>query len=183
MIKLNNKGFALVETLIVSVFVMGIFTVLYTNFYPMIGEYEKRESYDDIDSLYKTHLLKKLVENDLNATGKTQLTNLKNGTINSFNFKCTYFNNANYCNKLLNKVKLNQAIVTKYNLTSLKNNITSISDENLQEYITYLPKYNNNKYELNYRIIAVYETEINKESEKNKKTVYKYSTIGVGINE
>ena len=58
MLKLNKKGFALVETLIVSVIVMAIFSILYTNFFPMMGEYERREGYDDIDSIYKSYLIK-----------------------------------------------------------------------------------------------------------------------------
>ena len=33
--KLNNGGFVLVETLIVSVFVMSIFSILYNNFFPL----------------------------------------------------------------------------------------------------------------------------------------------------
>ena len=56
--KINNKGFALVETLIVSAFVVGIFSVMYANFYPMMGEYEKRENYDDISSIYNDILIK-----------------------------------------------------------------------------------------------------------------------------
>ena len=56
--KINNKGFALVETLIVSAFVIGIFSVMYANFYPMMGEYEKRENYDDISSIYNANLIK-----------------------------------------------------------------------------------------------------------------------------
>ena len=47
--KLNNKGFVLVETLVVSVFIATILAVLYNNFYPLVGEYEKREVFDDID--------------------------------------------------------------------------------------------------------------------------------------
>ena len=68
--KLNNQGFALVETLIVSVFVLGIFTLVYVNYYPLIGEYEKRENYDAIESVYKTNTLKKFIEsNGLNFNG------------------------------------------------------------------------------------------------------------------
>ena len=51
--KINNKGFVLAETLIVTVFVMTIFTLLYVNFFPLLGEYAKREFYDDIDSVIK----------------------------------------------------------------------------------------------------------------------------------
>ena len=38
---LNSRGFILVETLIVGVFIMGIFSLLYANFFPLIGEYER----------------------------------------------------------------------------------------------------------------------------------------------
>ena len=70
--KLDNKGFILAETLIVSVFLMVIFTMIYTNFYPLIGEYEKRENYDDVDGKYTAYWIKKLVESNaytLNADG------------------------------------------------------------------------------------------------------------------
>ena len=50
--KINNKGFVLAETLVVTVFLMILFTMIYSNFYPLIGEYEKRENYDDVDGKY-----------------------------------------------------------------------------------------------------------------------------------
>ncbi|MBR1936548.1 MAG: hypothetical protein IJ842_02530 [Bacilli bacterium] len=62
MIKNNNKGFVLAETLVVTVFLMYIFTMLYANFYPLVGEYEKRESYDDVDGKYAIFWIKKLIE-------------------------------------------------------------------------------------------------------------------------
>ncbi len=60
--KLDNKGFVLAETLVVTVFLMVIFTMLYRNFYPLIGEYEKRETYNDIDSIYSVYWLKRIIE-------------------------------------------------------------------------------------------------------------------------
>ena len=41
---------------------MVIFTMLYNNFYPLIGEYEKRETYNDIDSMYSVYWLKRMIE-------------------------------------------------------------------------------------------------------------------------
>lgn len=67
--KINNRGFALVETLIVTAFVVGIFSVMYANFYPMMGEYEKRENYDDISSIYNTNLFKNLIEKSKDEEG------------------------------------------------------------------------------------------------------------------
>ena len=62
--KINSKGFVLAETLIVAVFLMAIFTMIYANFYPLIGEYEKRENYDDVDGKYTAYWIKKLVESN-----------------------------------------------------------------------------------------------------------------------
>lgn len=61
--KLNKKGFVLAETLVVAVFMATIFTIIYVNFYPLIGEYEKREFYDDLDSKYDIYWFKRLVQN------------------------------------------------------------------------------------------------------------------------
>lgn len=60
--KLNSKGFVLAETLVVTVFLMLIFTMIYSYFYPLIGEYEKRENYDDVDSVYSIYWLKRMIE-------------------------------------------------------------------------------------------------------------------------
>ena len=76
MLKLNKKGFALVETLIVSVIVMTLFTILYTNFYPMIGEYNRRENYDDVDSIYNTNLIRSFLE--ISKYDGYVFTNIKN---------------------------------------------------------------------------------------------------------
>lgn len=62
--KLNSKGFILAETLIVTVFLMVIFTMIYANFYPLVGEYEKRENYDDVDGKYTAYWVKKIIESN-----------------------------------------------------------------------------------------------------------------------
>ena len=47
---------------------MVIFANIYTNFFPLIGEYEKREHYDDIDSEYATYWIKKMIESKSGAS-------------------------------------------------------------------------------------------------------------------
>lgn len=64
---MNRRGFVLAETLVVAIAVVGIFSLLYANYYPLIGEYEKREVYDDIDAKYASHWVRKiLVEKKIN---------------------------------------------------------------------------------------------------------------------
>ena len=53
---LNKKGFILVETLVVTLFVTTLFILVYQNLVPSIGEYEAMTSYDDIDSVYAANV-------------------------------------------------------------------------------------------------------------------------------
>lgn len=76
--KLNNNGFVLAETLIVTVFLMVLFTMLYSNYYPLIGEFEKRESYDDVDGKYAAYWIKKLIEDKSYIPSEAALKNLEN---------------------------------------------------------------------------------------------------------
>lgn len=62
--KLDTRGFIMAETLVVSLFLMTLFTMIYTNFFPIIGEYEKRENYDDVDGKYTAYWIKKMVESE-----------------------------------------------------------------------------------------------------------------------
>lgn len=60
--KINQNGFVLAETLVVAVFIMAIFTLIFSNFYPLIGEYEKRETYDDVDGKYAVYWIRRMIE-------------------------------------------------------------------------------------------------------------------------
>lgn len=75
--KINNKGFVLAETLVVSLFLLVIFTMIFRNFLPLVGEYEKREYYDDIDSKYAIFWIKRLIEDASYDVNKTDNVDLK----------------------------------------------------------------------------------------------------------
>ena len=60
----NNKGFVLVETLVVTVFVMTVFTLLFVNYTPALSEFERREYSDDIDSKYDLYWVKKMIQSE-----------------------------------------------------------------------------------------------------------------------
>ena len=64
--KKNNKGFLLMETVIVGVLVLAIFVLVYQNLVPTIGEYETRIRYDDVDSVYAANMFKNILTNDAN---------------------------------------------------------------------------------------------------------------------
>lgn len=67
--KKNKKGFILIELLIVAVFTASLFTFLYVNIIPIMGDYEQKEKYDTIDSKYILYdLRQELLTYDSNGT-------------------------------------------------------------------------------------------------------------------
>ena len=110
--KLNNRGFMLAETLVVAVFLMVIFTMIYSNFFPLIGEYEKRENYDDVDGKYTAYWIKKLIESDayeINPTTNRAAINMMN-TYGYIRFECkdvsTENNQKEMCINLVNALEI-----------------------------------------------------------------------------
>lgn len=176
--KFNNKGFALVETLIVSAFVMGIFTLLFTNFYPMMGEYEKRENYDDIDSVYKTYFIKRVIE----KYGYQGPIVNNDGVL----FNCAYLKSSgssdpySYCMDTITKLNVYRVYLTPYVITDFKNKVNN-NDQDFVEYVKYLPNFKNNNTNLKNRIIVEYDVVVNNESGSGKKIIHRFSTIGVDI--
>lgn len=182
--KLNNKGFVLAEVLVVSVFVMSIFTLLYVNFYPLIGEYEKREGYDDIDSTYQVYWIKRMLQDS--SVDKTEIVNkANNNTIytNKDDF-CKIFNNPfnnskeKSCKEFLEKAEVNKICITPYNITNFKKN--NSLDNRFKSYINFLPNYNNIKKD-HYRIIVEFKRTIDKKitNEEDDNKYYTYANIEV----
>lgn len=98
----NNKGFVLVETLVVAVAVTVIFGITFKHFYPLMGEYERREDYDDIDSKYGTFWFKRLIQSDDYQLSSADITAINT---NGFTvFSCDNITDEvkkKMCNKLL----------------------------------------------------------------------------------
>lgn len=121
---LNKKGFILVETLIVTVFVMTIFLVIYKNTLPYVGEYEKLETYDDIDSVYAANMIKQALlkygnfdyisANLTDDKPYLEIQDCENTNI---------FESSDYCKKLKSNLEIEEddyIFLTKYNLSKFR---------------------------------------------------------------
>lgn len=191
MTKLNQKGFVLAETLIVTVFVMVIFSMLYSNFYPILAEYEVREGYDDVDSKYAVYWIKKIIE-DASYTN-AEIPNLLSGSkkyvrLNCINVK-TDNEKQNECKALMKDLGVDgcdaagnncKVFITKYGISDFKNEVKDDDgtnfDSDFQAYIKTLPDFttpslNNAKY----RVIAVFSNKDDSGTELYKS----YATIEV----
>lgn len=166
--KLNNGGFVLVETLIVSVFVMSIFSILYNNFFPLIGEYEKREVYDDVDAKYATYWIKRMIQDPTVKFTTQDLADIDSSNLSSpgyFEWNCDYLggdvSKKKACERILKAtqvrettrivniggvdtdVKVPHIYVTTYNLEVFKGKIEQSNDFSggMHKYLAHLPVY------------------------------------------
>ena len=185
--KKNNNGFVLVETLVVTVFVMAIFSVIYVNFYPLAGEYERREFYDDVDSKYETYWIKRFIQGssyDFYRSGGPADTISSNEYVV---FKCddlTSPEDLNFCKNMWDRMEVKQAIITDYNLTDFKNvlqNNNSVANSLgnvFTAYIEYLPFYSYSSLNgAQYRVLVEFERHMN--SDENSAVYNTYSTMEI----
>lgn len=174
--KIDTRGFVMVETIIVAVFVMGICAFLFANFIPLIGEYERVEKYDTMDKKYKTNEIRKMILRELDTDNEQLFTNVDtngyvrysfkeedNGEIKTiYNELCNYLDSKNYCNTLLgsNYLNVSSIIITPFKLEGFKNLVKNSKDFSKAEkqYIDYLPSYKkySSRYDSYYRLIVVY---------------------------
>lgn len=174
--KIDTRGFVMVETIIVAVFIIGICTFLFANFLPLIGEYEKVENYDTLQSKYKVHEIRKMllraldnnsaVENIFTSiptdTGYIKYSNYTTGENTIQNGLCDVGGiPKNYCNKLFSEYYLNvkDVIITSFKTSKIKSTIKNERNNRaLKEYIDYLPSYSkySSRYDDYYRLIVVF---------------------------
>ena len=146
--KLNKKGFILVETLIVTVFVVTLFILVFQVTVPTMGEYEKIYIYDDIDSVYASNIFKQMlthygyipyIDSNLSTRNYFEITNCNDTNI---------YSNKDYCNMLKEYLKIGEndhIFVTNYDITNFKNEVRtnemfdSGSLSNFRDYVNTVP--------------------------------------------
>lgn len=97
--KFSNKGFVLAETIVVAVFMVTIFSALYSNYFPIMANYEKREYYDDLDSKYTAFWLKYMMQDSSYEVNLTSITGSNYTFFDCNNVKDSYKNKA--CRRLV----------------------------------------------------------------------------------
>ena len=181
----NVKGFVLVETLITTVFVATILSIIYINFYPLIGEYEKREAYDDVDSKYSAFWLKKVIQ-DANISNSCMPT--QSNPIIEIGDSCLSSDHQIVYQKLKKATGANMVYLTYYSLVDnqkrwdVKDTVKNSSNysSEFKEYVAYLPNYSAFKgyNQAEYRILVEFKHEI--KDGVDKKSDYKtFSTMEV----
>lgn len=146
--KNKQKGFMLVETLVVTTFISGVFLFLFIQFNNLNKSYKYSFKYDSVEGLYA---LDDVVDylNDESLFKSNLATSLSDDNyIKLSNCSSNLFSSVEYCNKLFELEEIREAIIVK---KDYEINSTDSISENIKEYLNKVNKKNRNNY--NYLII------------------------------
>ena len=168
MSKINKKGFAFSELLMVTVVVIGIFMIIYSNIFSIMGELENRNKYNDLSANYVAFYVRKALLNDYSEELDISPSDF---------YKLLYSSGSSVFSPEFDDY-LEEAGVEKIILSNdYIGNLKNISISGLDEYIDYLPNYNNlNDTDELYRIIVK-----TKEGYATTEVKFNYNEIGFEI--
>lgn len=136
--KKSNKGFMLLETLIVSTFILGTLIFLYVQFSAVKRTYDVSFRYNTVPGLYYAKEVARFLKEDGYAEIDKNLSG--NNYINITN--CTY--SSSLCSKLVEKIGAKTIIYVGDNIENLKKELndnnydTSVFDQEFKRFVLYL---------------------------------------------
>lgn len=133
--KIDNRGFMLTETLIVATFLVTTLLFLYIQFNNVTKTYDTSFKYNTVNGLYAVNNIINYIKSDGIDTLKTSVNNVD--YIDITECPDTYFTEQNYCNILIDTLKIKTVLFTKENLTTLKNNRTAL-DQTMIDFVKFI---------------------------------------------
>ena len=172
----NKKGFAMAELLAVCIVVLFIFTILFSNYLPLVAEYENRSVYNNVTAQYAAHHIRKAYAEAMTNIVFEEFVkgSFENGhvVVTETNSEGKIVINDDYSlgidvsqiNDLIQEYAIEEIIITNYKLDTLKEQYPT--DGKFYNYIKYLPKYTNYNGDETYRVIL-------------KSSEFGYATTGI----
>lgn len=107
--KMNNKGFLLAESLVVSTFVLTVLVFLFFQFKSLFNSYSDSYDYNTVEAIYNLNTMKKYIISDANDNFENQ--NLPIFIVNGNNNRCrALFRNGDHCTDLIDRMNLRTLI-------------------------------------------------------------------------
>lgn len=138
--KKEKNGFMLVETLIVSVFILATLIFLFVQFQKIESGYSKTYNYNTTDRLYATYNIREYILNNGFETIATILDNSIDNYVDISFCPSEYLLNTEYCNSLFSYLNVKTILFTKENTTDLISDFKNINEigENFKSFIKYI---------------------------------------------
>ena len=140
--KINDKGFMLAETLIVTTFVAGVLVFLFIQFSKLSNSYNYYYDYNSTENLYALEDIKNYIESDSNVssipgliedTGYVEITD------------CTIFTDTDYCLKLFELENVNKIYIIH---NSIFNSKLDMEDKDALTFLKNIKSSDNKIYKL-----------------------------------
>lgn len=173
----------LVEVIVVTVVVATVMISLYTLFNRVYNSYDKKNTYNDIDSIYALKMIEDYFVDKIDTD--MEFNKLIKNTTTFKEIKCE---SDEYCDNLFKEYNINSIYIVKNNensLNELKNNVTH---ETFKDYIDYLMNIGihttnfleDNKVYSELLVLETYTIDVNNESDNdNKKILNKYAYLPI----
>ena len=138
----------LLETLIVTAFVSVVLIYMFVQLSNITSSYSESFNYNTVDDIYALNDLKSYINNDEILISYIE-NNTSEGYVNISSCNPSYYTDTNYCEQLLNNLKISYVIVSKNNLEEI--DFEMLESARLKRFINTLKSTNSD----DYRIIAI----------------------------
>lgn len=159
--KKNNRGFTLVETLVVSAFIIGVLVFLFAEFTQLKKSYDVSFEFNTIPALYKAKNIDRYITSTGNELLIQALENSSGGFIDITTCPSEYVMKTDYCKTLFSDLRVSSVFAVKESTLKtsfedeLKDNKTGFYHEKLYQFVKNM-NINNENYE-GYRLVVEFE--------------------------
>ena len=132
--KINNRGFLLAESLVVSTFVLTVLILLYIQFNNLTTNYKNSYNYNNVESIYDLSSVSNyLLNNNYNLSN--QLTASKPYVIVYKNGSCNMDAGIidTFCDNLINKMDAKTVIYTSSDISVIQKYVSEKDDSNINQ--------------------------------------------------
>ncbi len=145
-LRLNNKGYAMTEALIVSTVVLTALVLIYLQFTKLNSAYGEQYYYNNVNGVYAISQIASYIAEEDNSNLVSDLSTYVD--ITSCNSR--YFSNGNYCKMLMSATNIDYIIFTHNNKKTLLAALKASNpyDMRLQNFIKTIDTSDNNEYML-----------------------------------
>lgn len=111
--KMNNRGFLLAESLVVSTFVLTVLILLFVQFKTLFNSYEDSYDYNTVEGIYNLNTMKKYIINNKKEALQGKVNSSGYLVIVEDSSCKDLFNDLGYCDTLAREMGLKTLIYTK----------------------------------------------------------------------
>lgn len=181
--KKNNKGFMLVEIVVVTVVVSTIMTSLYVVFNRVYNAYERKSTYSNVDAIYALTLLRDNMIEKTTTNSFLYDDLVKNVETNNYLEITCDINDSfkNFCDEVFEKYNINKVYIVKNTESSLEMLKNQNINQTFKDYIDYLKNTlnftdDNQDIYSNILVVETYTVDTSDE-ELSRKTFNKYAYL------